>query len=55
VAATSLKSACCDSMAPTRRKVGVRVYIGVVPLLTGAVGFCPLDTVLGLNTCSVRR
>jgi len=26
--------------------------IGIVPLLTGAVGFCPLYGVLGLRTCS---
>lgn len=26
-------------------------WIGVVPLLTGLVGFCPLYRVLGLNTC----
>jgi hypothetical protein len=36
-------------------KVGLWGYIGVVPLLTGAVGFCPLYTMLGLNTCPVRR
>ena len=35
--------------------VGAWGYIGVVPLLTGAVGFCPLYTVLGLNTCPARR
>ena len=35
--------------------VGLWGYIGVVPLLTGAVGFCPLYTVLGMNTCPVRR
>ena len=35
--------------------VGFWGYIGVVPLLTGAVGFCPLYTVLGLSTCPVRR
>ncbi|WP_444813800.1 YgaP family membrane protein [Variovorax arabinosiphilus] len=26
-------------------------YIGVVPLLTGLVGTCPLYTLLGLSTC----
>ncbi|NBC35650.1 DUF2892 domain-containing protein [Novosphingobium sp. FSY-8] len=26
-------------------------WVGVVPLLTGLMGFCPLYTVLGLNTC----
>lgn len=31
--------------------VGPWGYIGVVPLLTGAVGFCPLYTLLGVNTC----
>lgn len=30
-------------------------WIGVVPLLTGLVGFCPLYTVLGLNTCPMKR
>jgi hypothetical protein len=35
-------------------KVGVWGYFGIVPLLTGAVGFCPLYNVLGLNTCAAR-
>ena len=26
--------------------------IGIVPLATALVGFCPLYTLLGLNTCS---
>ncbi|MBI5942651.1 MAG: DUF2892 domain-containing protein [Caulobacterales bacterium] len=26
-------------------------YLGVVPLLTGIVGFCPLYAMLGINTC----
>ncbi len=30
-------------------------WIGVVPLLTGAVGNCPLYSVLGISTCSVAR
>ena len=29
--------------------------IGVVPLVTGVVGFCPLYRVLGINTCSLAR
>ncbi len=29
--------------------------IGIVPLVTGAVGFCPLYTVLGLSTCPVPK
>jgi hypothetical protein len=26
-------------------------WVGVVPLLTGLFGFCPLYTLLGVNTC----
>jgi len=29
-------------------------WIGVVPLLTGLVGMCPLYSVLGINTCKAR-
>ena len=29
-------------------------WIGVVPLLTGLVGVCPLYSVLGISTCKVR-
>lgn len=35
--------------------VGVWGWIGVVPLLTGAFGFCPAYTIFGLNTCSVKQ
>jgi hypothetical protein len=35
--------------------IGAWGYLGVVPLLTGAIGFCPLYAVLGINTCAVRR
>jgi transketolase N-terminal domain/subunit len=35
--------------------VGVWGYIGVVPLLTGALGVCLLYSMLGINTCPVRR
>jgi Protein of unknown function (DUF2892) len=31
--------------------IGVWGWIGVVPLATGAVSFCPLYLMLGLNTC----
>ncbi|CAN1531926.1 Protein of unknown function DUF2892 [Caulobacteraceae bacterium] len=30
-------------------------YLGIVPLLTGIVGFCPLYAILGINTCGVSR
>lgn len=35
--------------------VGAWGYIGVVPLVTGAVGMCPLYSILGINTCPVDR
>ncbi len=31
---------------------GVALAVGVILLLTGAVGYCPLFTLLGINTCS---
>lgn len=30
-------------------------YIGLVPLLTGIVGFCPAYCALGLSTCRVPK
>ncbi|MCA0432875.1 MAG: DUF2892 domain-containing protein [Proteobacteria bacterium] len=29
-------------------------WIGVVPLLTAAIGWCPLYTLVGLNTCPMK-
>ncbi len=29
-------------------------WLGVVPLATGLIGFCPLYTLLGINTCPVK-
>ncbi|MEZ5790770.1 MAG: DUF2892 domain-containing protein [Nitratireductor sp.] len=29
--------------------------IGVVPLLTGLVGSCPLYSILGVSTCPVKK
>jgi Protein of unknown function (DUF2892) len=34
--------------------IGAWGWIGVVPLLTAAMGFCPLYTVLGFSTCPVQ-
>lgn len=34
---------------------GVWGYIGIVPLLTGIMGSCPLYSILGINTCSIRK
>ncbi len=30
-------------------------WIGIVPLATAALGFCPLYTVLGFSTCPIKR
>jgi hypothetical protein len=30
-------------------------WIGVVPLLTGAVGFCPAYSLFGINTCPAGK
>lgn len=35
--------------------VGVWGWIGVVPLLTGLVGFCPAYAILGMNTCPAEK
>ena len=29
--------------------------VGIVPLLTGIVGFCPADKLFGLSTCPVEK
>ena len=34
--------------------IGLWGWIGVVPLLTGAVGICPLYSVLGIRTCPAK-
>ena len=33
----------------------VWAWIGIVPLATGAVGLCPLYSVLGMNTCPAKK
>ncbi|GMQ99847.1 MAG: DUF2892 domain-containing protein [Zetaproteobacteria bacterium] len=30
-------------------------WIGVVPIVTALVSFCPLYTILGIKTCKVAR
>jgi hypothetical protein len=35
--------------------VGMWGYIGIVPLLTGAFGLCPLYSLLGINTCGIKK
>ncbi len=34
--------------------VGVWGWIGVVPLATGAIGWCPPYALFGWNTCSMK-
>ena len=35
--------------------IGTWGWVGIVPLATGAVGLCPLYSLLGLSTCPVGR
>lgn len=30
-------------------------WLGLVPLLTGAIGSCPVYTLLGISTCSAKK
>jgi len=30
-------------------------WIGIIPLVTGLIGFCPLYSVLGMNTCGTKK
>ncbi|MEO7998696.1 MAG: DUF2892 domain-containing protein [Gemmatimonadaceae bacterium] len=30
-------------------------YLGIIPLFTGLFGTCPLYSLLGMNTCGVRK
>jgi len=34
--------------------LGPWAYVGVVPLATGLIGWCPLYQVLGINSCGRR-
>jgi hypothetical protein len=33
----------------------VWAWIGIVPLATGAIGFCPFYPMLGMNTCPMKK
>jgi hypothetical protein len=35
--------------------IGMWGYLGVVPLLTGLVGWCPPYAIFGWSTCSTKR
>lgn len=30
-------------------------WVGLVPLITGLIGNCPVYSLLGLNTCGLKR
>ncbi|WP_298834855.1 DUF2892 domain-containing protein [uncultured Piscinibacter sp.] len=34
--------------------VGVWGWVGVVPLATGLIGWCPAYTLLGISTCPMK-
>jgi len=34
--------------------IGAWGWIGLVPLLTGLFNFCPLYTLIGVNTCKIK-
>jgi hypothetical protein len=35
--------------------IGVWGWIGVIPLVTGAMGWCPLYSIIGVNTCATKE
>jgi hypothetical protein len=35
--------------------VGAWGWIGVVPLATGLIGWCPPYAILGFNTCAMKK
>lgn len=35
--------------------IGAWGWIGLVPIATAALGFCPLYSVLGLRTCPLKK
>ena len=35
--------------------VGMWGWLGVVPLVTGAIGWCPPYAILGFSTCATKK
>jgi membrane-bound ClpP family serine protease len=35
--------------------IGVWGWIGVVPLVTGLFKFCPLYSIIGMNSCPMKK
>lgn len=34
---------------------GIWGYVGLVPLITGLLGWCPLYALFGLKTCAIKK
>ena len=34
---------------------GIALVVGTIMLVTGVIGFCPVWTLLGINTCPTER
>lgn len=34
---------------------GIALVVGTIALVTGAIGFCPAWTLLGINTCQTKN
>lgn len=37
------------------QEIGLWGLVGLVPLLTGLLGYCPLYHVIGIDSCGTRR
>jgi len=35
--------------------IGAWGWIGIMPVLTGALGVCPAYSIFGINTCPVKK
>jgi len=35
--------------------IGVWGWLGVMPLATGVIGWCPPYAIFGINTCSMKK
>ena len=35
--------------------IGAWGWVGIVPLLTGLIGWCPIYPILGISTCPVKN
>ena len=38
----------------TPLSTGIALIVGAIALVTGAIGYCPLWTLFGINTCPTR-